>query len=96
MRLLLVFARAYPGRSALTLACLIFATFAEGISFSSLLPLLSLATRASNPTPSSATQPTSLEITMNDVLAGFGLQPSIGLLCLILVGGMAFKAAFVL
>ncbi len=96
MRLLLVFARAYPGRSALTLACLIFATFAEGISFSSLLPLLSLATRESNPTPSSATQPTGLEQTMNDVLAGFDLQPSIGLLCLILVGGMAFKAVFVL
>lgn len=96
MRLLLVFARAYPGRSALTLACLIFATFAEGISFSSLLPLLSLATRASSPTPSSATQPTGLEQTMNEVLAGFGLQPSIGLLCLILVGGMALKAAFVL
>ncbi len=96
MRLLLVFARAYPGRSALTLTCLIFATFAEGLSFSSLLPLLSLATRASNPTPSSATQPTGLEQTMNNVLAGFGLQPSIGLLCLILVGGMALKAAFVL
>ena len=96
MRLLLAFARAYPGRSALTLACLIFATFAEGISFSSLLPLLGLATRAHSPAPPSDTAPTSLEQASHEVLAIFGLQPSIGLLCLIIVAGMVLKAAFVL
>ena len=96
MRLLLAFARAYPGRSVLTLACLIFATFAEGISFSSLLPLLSLATRASTPAPTPDTTPTGLEQAISDVLATFGLQPSIGLLCIIIVGGMILKAAFVL
>ncbi len=96
MRLLLAFARAYPGRSALTLACLIFATFAEGISFSSLLPLLSLATRAHSPAPSPDTAPTSLEQASREVLATFGLQPSIGLLCLLIIGGMVLKAGFVL
>ncbi len=96
MRLLLAFARAYPGRSALTLACLIFATFAEGLSFSSLLPLLGLATRVHNPALSPDTTPTSLEQTSRAVLAMFGLQPSIGLLCLIIVAGMLLKAAFVL
>ena len=96
MRLLLAFARAYPGRSALTLACLIFATFAEGISFSSLLPLLGLATRARSSVPSPDTAPTGLEQVSRDTLAAFGLQPSIGLLCLIIVGGMVLKAAFVL
>ncbi len=96
MRLLLAFARAYPGRSALTLACLIFATFAEGISFSSLLPLLSLATRAHSTTLLPDTEPTGLEQVSRDVLAAFGLQPSIGLLCLIIIAGMVIKAGFVL
>lgn len=96
MRLLLAFARAYPGRSALTLACLVFATFAEGISFSSLLPLLSLATRAHSSALSPDTAPTGLEQFSHDILATFGLQPSIGLLCLIIVAGMVLKAGFVL
>ena len=96
MRLLLAFARAYPGRSALTLTCLIFATFAEGISFSSLLPLLGLATRAHSSALSPDTAPTGLEQLSRDVLAAFGLQPSIGLLCLIIVAGMVLKAGFVL
>ena len=96
MRLLLAFARTYPGRSALTLACLIFATFAEGISFSSLLPLLGLATQARSTAPSLDTAPTRLEQASSEVLAMFGLQPSIGLLCLIIVAGMVLKAAFVL
>ena len=96
MRLLLAFARAYPGRSALTLACLIFATLAEGISFSSLLPLLGLATRAPGSTLSPDTAPTGLEQLSRDTLAAFGLQPSIGLLCLIIVIGMVLKAGFVL
>ena len=96
MRLLLAFARAHPGRSALTLACLIFATLAEGISFSGLLPLFGLATQSRSTTPAPDTPPTGLEQAISTTLATFGLQPNIGLLCLIIVGGMVLKAAFVL
>lgn len=96
MRLLFAFARAYPGRSALTLSCLIFATLAEGIGFSSLLPLLGLATRANQPTSAAESVPTGLEQTVNSLLHTFGLQPSIGLLCLVIIAGIALKAAFVL
>ena len=96
MRILLAFSRAYPGRSALTLACLIFAALAEGISFSSLLPLLGLATRAHRSTPATDSEPTGLEQTITAALNSVGLQPSTGLLCLVIGGGIALKAAFVL
>lgn len=96
MRILFAFARAYPGRSALTLACLIFATLAEGISFSSLLPLLGLATRAHQAAPASDSAPTGLEQIFISALDAVGLRPSIGLLCLVIVGGIGLKAAFVL
>ena len=44
MRLLIVFARAYPWRSALMLGCLLLAAVAEGLGLSSILPLLGLVT----------------------------------------------------
>lgn len=96
MRILLAFARAYPGRSALTLACLVFATLAEGISFSSLLPLLGLATRAHRSTPATDSEPTGLERIITSAFESAGLQPSTGLLCLVIGGGIVLKAVFVL
>lgn len=96
MRILLAFARAYPGRSTLTLACLVFATLAEGISFSSLLPLLGLATRAHRSTPATDSEPTGPERIITSVFESAGLQPSIGLLCLVIGGGIVLKAVFVL
>lgn len=96
MRILLAFARAYPGRSALTLACLIFATLAEGISFSSLLPLLGLVTRAHRSTPATDSEPTGLERIITSAFDVAGFQPSIGLLCFVIGGGIVFKAVFVL
>ena len=96
MRILFAFARAYPGRSALALACLIFATLAEGISFSSLLPLLGLVTRAHRSTPATDGEPTGLERIITSALDAVGLQPSIGLLSLVVGGGIVLKAGFVL
>lgn len=96
MRILFAFTRAYPGRSALTLACLIFATLAEGISFSSLLPLLGLATRAHQAAPASDSAPTGLEQIFISALDAGGLRPSIGLLCFVIVSGIGLKTAFVL
>ena len=96
MRILFTFVRAYPSRSALTLACLIFATLAEGISFSSLLPLFGLATRAYQAAPAPDSAPTGLEQIFISALDAVGLRPSIGLLCLVIVCGIGLKAAFVL
>jgi ATP-binding cassette, subfamily C, bacterial len=75
------------------LACLVLATVAEGIGLSSLLPLLSLATPAGSIAGKGDTR---LAHMIDDLLAGVGLQPSVGLLLSFIVGGMALKAAFVL
>ncbi|MBI3302732.1 MAG: ABC transporter ATP-binding protein, partial [Deltaproteobacteria bacterium] len=101
MHLLLVFARAYPWQSLGMLACLLLATVAEGVGLSGLLPLLSLAAQTgtgagADPGSTVGKGNTGLEQAVGDVLAGFGLQPSIGLLLTIIVGGMALKAGFVL
>ena len=44
MRLMLTFARQYPGRFSIVVLSLLFASVAEGIGLSTLLPLLTLAT----------------------------------------------------
>lgn len=96
MRVLLAFARAYPGRSIVTLTCLIFATLAEGLSFSSLLPLLGMATRRDTGSEIAESTSTPLEQAVSDLLLTIGLQPDIGVLCITIVVGMILKAAFIL
>lgn len=93
MRLLLVFARAYPYHSALVLGCLLVSVVFEGIGMSSLLPLLSLAVKGQT---DAQTPPSWLEENVNNGLALFGLQPQVGTLCLVMLGGMVLKAVFVL
>lgn len=104
MRLLIVFARAYPWQSFIMLGCLLLAAVAEGVGISSLLPLLSLATSTgvginanpANPQGAVTQKQTEFAQTMSNFLAGIGLQPSIGVLLVIIVSGMVLKAAFVL
>ena len=93
MRLLLVFARAYPYHSALVLGCLLVSVVFEGIGMSSLLPLLSLAVKGQT---DAQTPPSWLEQNVSNGLALFGLQPQVGTLCLVMLGGMILKAVFVL
>jgi ATP-binding cassette subfamily C protein len=99
MHLLLVFARAYPYQSAIVLGCLLLAAVFEGIGFSSLVPLLSIAVRIeASPAPNvpEASDASGLEQIVVDTLAVVGLQPTIGTLCLLVVCGMLLKAMFVL
>jgi ATP-binding cassette, subfamily C, bacterial len=99
MRLLFVFARAYPRQSLVMLACLLLAAVAEGIGLSSLLPLLSLTAQAGTDVttnPGSLAGKGGLAQGVGDILVRVGLQPSIGLLLIIIVGGMALKAGFTL
>lgn len=95
MRLFLVFARAYPRQSCLMLVCLLLAAVAEGIGFSSILPLLSLVIQAGAGVQGVSGQgKTSLGRWIDYALAGVGLHPSVGLLCMIISLGMALKAGF--
>lgn len=81
------------------LACLFLATVAEGIGLSSLLPLLGLAAQAGtgiSTNPDSPIGKGGLAHVAGDLLLSVGLQPSIGLLLVLIVGGMTLKAGFVL
>lgn len=105
MQLLLVFARAYPARSAIMLVCLLAAAIAEGVGFSSLLPLLSMvgevaegAEKAANATAITAIaeEPSNLENIVRSGLAALGITPTVGLLLSLIVGGVTLKAGLVL
>src|SRR5215510_828161 len=77
MRLVFIFVRAYPWRSATVLGCLGLAaqtgTDLQGTLGNSRLGRM-----------------------IGGVLATFGLQPSIGLLCSMIAGGMTLKSGFIL
>ncbi len=97
MRLLIVFARAYPWRSLSMLGCLLLAAVVEGIGLSTLLPLLSLATEADAGLHATAGHKQSqLEQITGTVLATINLQPTIGVLLALIVVSMFLKAALVL
>ncbi len=101
MRLLLIFARTYPRRSFVMLLCLMLAAVAEGVGLSSLLPLLSLATKSGATLGGHSPGPVEhggswLEHAIGNALGTVGLQPSIGLLLSIIVGGVVLKAGLVL
>ena len=89
MRVLLHFARAYPGRSLAVLACLLLAGASEGIGLSTLLPLLSLATGQKVPSEG-------FEAQVVARLEGAGISLEFTALLAIVVGALWVKAALVL
>jgi ATP-binding cassette subfamily C protein len=91
MRLLTVFARAYPWRTALMLGCLVLAAVAEGLGLSSILPLLGLITDRE-----SGAADNQISRTVETVLRTVGLEPTLGVLLATIVGAMFLKAALVL
>jgi ATP-binding cassette subfamily C protein len=89
MQLLLVFARRYPSRTSIMLVCLILAAMAEGVGLSSLLPLLGMVTGSKG-------EPSSLEQTLRDTLARLGIEPTLGVLLILIVLGSIMKASLML
>jgi ATP-binding cassette subfamily C protein len=94
MRLLLVFARAYPGRTALMLACLLLAALAEGVGLSTLLPLVTLVTGPAGSGGAPGDSP--LARMVDGALQRFGLHPELGLLLVIIVVAIVVKSGLVL
>src|SRR5512139_789153 len=90
MRLLLNFSRKDPWRSTLVLMSLILAAIAEGFGFSTLLPLLHLA---SNQPPS---EHSTLGQIMGPLLSYAGLHPSMPVLLLIILAALLIKSALLL
>ena len=94
MRLLIVFARAYPGQSALMLAALVLAGAAEGVGLSALLPLLHLAGGPAANGAGSLGGGTGRIV--EGLLAAFGLTPSVGTLLVAIVLTFVLKNILVL
>lgn len=88
MRTLLAFLKAYPRRTLLMMIALLVAGVAEGISLTTLLPLLSIA--AGGDSDSKLTQ------TLTEHLHRIGLEPTIGIMLGIIVAGMVLRSLLLL
>ena len=84
MRFLLTFLRAYPGESTVMLIALLAAGVVEGVSVTALLPLLNLM-MGDGATPAEAA---GVERFFTQWLNRAGIEPSIGLLLVIIVIGL--------
>jgi ATP-binding cassette subfamily C protein len=99
MRLLLTLFRAYPWRTLLALAAILFAGVADGIGITALLPLLKLATNEpiladhslSSDAPDSGTSQAIEEFTVN-ALSHIGQEPTIGVLLIVVVAFASLKS----
>ena len=88
------FHRMYPGRSALTLVSLLFASVAEGLSLILLLPSLNLLTSDAVQGPGNALS--GLGHTLTDALSKIGVTPTVGTLLIVILVCLALKAVFLL
>ncbi len=88
MRVLLAFLRAYPRRSAILLLSLLVAGIAEGLSLSTILPLLSIASGEPAESPVGGW----IVATLTEA----GIEPSITAMLVIIVVGMTAKSVLLL
>jgi ATP-binding cassette subfamily C protein len=88
MRTILAFIAAYPRRAAIMLLAMLLGGVAEGISLTTLLPILSVA--VGNPTDSG------LGAVVVAQLARFGLEPSLQVLLSVVVLGIVMKSLLLL
>ena len=101
MRILITFARSYPLQSAIMLFALVLAGITEGFGLTALLPLLGLAFSShSQSTPDQWTglagNDSGVGQTVTEGLKFVGLEPSAGILLVVLVGAIILKSALVL
>jgi ATP-binding cassette subfamily C protein len=91
MKLLLIFARAYPKRTLTMLGCLLLAAVAEGLGLSTVLPLLGII--AQRDVAASHNEISKMVVS---ALHAVGLEPTLGVLLSIIVAAMFLKAGLVL
>jgi ATP-binding cassette subfamily C protein len=94
MRFLITIARMYPGRTALTLVSLLFASIAEGLSLLLLLPSLNLVT--GDTAHAAGNGLSGLGRMLTEALSAIGITPTIGALLVVMLVCLAFKAVFLL
>ncbi|SFP76332.1 ATP-binding cassette, subfamily C [Nitrosomonas cryotolerans] len=88
MRTLFTYIMVFPRRSAFVLVALLAAGIAEGLSLTALLPLLSIAVGEVNDP--------GIGQFMVEVLQSIGIEPTIDMILLIIVGGMFVKGLILL
>src|SRR5690242_8835029 len=88
MRTLFTYCTLFPRRTAYVLIALLAAGIAEGLSLTALLPLLSIS--VGDPSNSDIGQ------RIVQLLRGLGIEPTIGVMLLIIVGGMTTKSLILL
>jgi ATP-binding cassette subfamily C protein len=97
MRLLLVFARAYPERTAIMLVCLLLGGLAEGIGVVSLLPLIGLVAQPEGAAlTAAADNPEGLAAWVSAAIRHVGVEPTPGVLLTLLAAGMLVRAGLML
>jgi ATP-binding cassette subfamily C protein len=94
MRFLITIARLYPGRSALSLVSLLFASVAEGLSLLLLIPSLNLLTSDAAQGPSNGLSGPGHILT--EALSAIGVTPTVGALLVVMVICLVIKAVFLL
>jgi ATP-binding cassette, subfamily C, bacterial len=88
MRILLTYCALFPRRTAYVLAALLAAGIAEGLSLTALLPLLSIAVGDSGKSD--------MGRRIVELLQGAGIEPTIGVMLLVIVSGMILKSLILL
>ncbi len=88
MRTLFTYIMVFPKRSAFVLLALLVAGVAEGLSLTALLPLLSIAV--------GQTDDSGIGQFMVQILERVGIDPTLDMILLIIVGGMFFKGMILL
>jgi ATP-binding cassette subfamily C protein len=97
MRLVSTFARAYPGRTAVMILCLLLAGVAEGISVTSAVPLIGLATGSgTSAAPAAPGGPADVTRSVSSAIRSLGGEPTTTLLLALVAAGMIVRAGLVL
>lgn len=98
MRLLIIFLRAYPIQSAITLGAIILAGLSEGVGISMLLPLLSIAADVNAGTGGEIASGAGSKLSqiVYNIFETIDITPTIGILLIIFVVCMTLKALFTL
>lgn len=94
MRLMVHFARSYPWQTLMMLLALIAAGISEGVGLTALLPLLQIAIGTGNAADVPAVSGSGE--TLLNILAVFGVQPTVESLLVIIMTGVLLKSALVL
>jgi ATP-binding cassette subfamily C protein len=93
---MLSFFRAYRLQTTLMLVALLLSAVAEGIGLSALLPVLNIAIGGSAETSMGGAAQTEFEAQVLAVLDRANIEPTLGSMLLIIVGGVTFKSLFLL